>query len=343
MTTEHSGANPNFFSAAGDVVGRSPARSDDVLASMQEHGELPEWLRELYPFTTRTAAVGDQCISYIDEGMATLPALLLVHGSPGWSFAFRRLVPELTSHYRVIAPDMVGFGLSSKPADAGYHLLQRHIDNLTQFIDCLGLRQITLLLHGWGGPTGLGYATANADNVSRLVLANTWGFPLPHASRIELPLGVKLAEAGGLLGRVASKLGWSISSALRAGTAKPLADLIIESYKYPLQDAGARTAMCCFWRMLKRPDEATVTTLRGIELGLKKIQAPVDIVWGRQDHMLSKLPAYLLRDSLKKSREPLFVEDAGHFLSEDAPEMLVKKLLEKAEAKAAAPRLKILS
>ena len=132
---------------------------------------VPSWVdRKAYPFNPHRFATPQGEISYVDEGAGE--AVLFVHGNPSWSFMYRELIKGLSPHYRCLAPDHLGFGLSDKPAGASY-LPQVHAENLERLIAALGLRDITLVLHDWGGPIGLGYAVRHPSNIKRLVVFNT--------------------------------------------------------------------------------------------------------------------------------------------------------------------------
>jgi haloalkane dehalogenase len=179
MSTE-----PNYF----DAVARWPGNDVETRLSPAINPDLPGWLRELYPFPVRTFFLADERMSFVDEGDPAAPPLLLLHDSPGWSFAFRRLIPALSAHYRVIAPDLVGFGLSSKPRPDRFHVAD-HASAIAELIDTLGLKRLSLLVHGWGGPIAMAYAVRNPDNVQHVVLANTWAMPLLHATNIRFPFG----------------------------------------------------------------------------------------------------------------------------------------------------------
>lgn len=296
------------------------------MTAAAEYPDLPGWLRELYPFRTRRVETEGGCLSLVDEGAAEAPPVVMVHGNPGWSFTFRRLIPEVSRRYRVVAPDLAGFGLSDKPAEPAYHTLAQHIENLASMIERLDLRNITLLLHDWGGPVGLGYAVAHPGNIARVVLTNTWAFPIPNPKSVKLPWGVRLANHGGFGELLDSALALSITSALSAGT-RTAGDMIVEGYKYPAHSAAGRVAPRAFWRMLT-PGGPADAELEHIHAGLKNVTAPVEIVWGARDPMLTRLPAFLLRDAFKNARHPLFVEDASHYVAEDAPEALAAKLME---------------
>src|SRR6266568_2967426 len=120
---------------------------------------------------------------YVDEGQG--PAIVFVHGTPDWSFVWRHLIKALSPQYRCIAPDNLGFGLSDKPRDASYAPAEQAA-NLRQLIEHLGLRDVALVLHDFGGPFGLSYALDSPANVKSLVLLNTWMWSLrgdPHYER----------------------------------------------------------------------------------------------------------------------------------------------------------------
>ena len=108
---------------------------------------------------------------YVDVGAG--PVILMVHGTPTWSFLYRRLITALSNDYRVVAPDHLGFGLSDKPTEAPYTPAD-HARRLAALISELGLSDLTLMVHDFGGPIGLAHALEQPDNVARLVLFNTW-------------------------------------------------------------------------------------------------------------------------------------------------------------------------
>ena len=131
-----------------------------------------DW-RQLYPFASHTLPLGSWRYHYLDEGSGE--PLLMVHGNPTWSFYWRNLILAFRDRYRVVAPDHMGCGWSDKPQAYPY-CLSTHIANLVQLIEHLDLRAVTLLVHDWGGPIGLGAALRVPDRIARLVLFNTGAF-----------------------------------------------------------------------------------------------------------------------------------------------------------------------
>lgn len=276
-------------------------------------------------------------MSVVDEGPdetepeRSAPVFLLLHGNYTWSFLYRDLIGRLRQRHRVVAPDMIGFGLSEKPESTAYHSLRRHISNLTALVEALDLRDMVLVLHGWGGPIGLAYAGSHSQNVSRLVLVNTWSEIPPRGKGSKTPLHLRLAEWGRAGQWLDSWFNLSMHSVFASHAGHAVRDLALEGYTYPFHHRASPAAITAFSRMFVQPDKATVETSFEIEEGLGRITAPADILCGAQDHLLSKLPGYWLRDRLKHAREPRFSE-VGHFLPEEAPEVLAETVLRPQQA-----------
>lgn len=131
---------------------------------------IHDLLQKYYPFTSHYLDVDGLRYHYLDEGQGD--AIVMLHGNPTWSFYYRNLIIKLRDSYRVIVPDHIGCGLSDKPQQYPYRL-ENHIDNLTRLIVQLGLRRVSLFLHDWGGPIGLGYAVQHPDAIQKIVLFNT--------------------------------------------------------------------------------------------------------------------------------------------------------------------------
>ncbi|MBW1990306.1 MAG: alpha/beta fold hydrolase, partial [Deltaproteobacteria bacterium] len=112
-------------------------------------------------------------MNYVDEGQG--PLLLMLHGNPTWSYLYRHMIAQLSDDFRCVAPDLIGYGLSDKPADADYSM-EAHARRLGLFIDKLDLSDITLVCQDWGGVIGLAHASANKERFSGLVPMNTAGF-----------------------------------------------------------------------------------------------------------------------------------------------------------------------
>ena len=138
---------------------------------------------ELYPFESRYFETPDgQRMHYVDEGAGA--PIVFVHGNPSWSFEFRRLIEGLRGHFRCIAPDHIGFGLSSRSDRREDHHPAAHAERFAALLDHLAVRDATLFMGDWGGPIGLEFARRHPERVARLVIANTWCWPVDGRSAL---------------------------------------------------------------------------------------------------------------------------------------------------------------
>src|SRR5881275_2926848 len=134
-----------------------------------------------YDFTPHYVDINGLRIHYIDEGPEDADPVLLLHGEPSWCYLYRKMIPILTAAgYRAVAPDLVGFGRSDKPASPADYTYQRHVDWMHGVLEALDLRGVTLVCQDWGGLIGLRLAAEHAERFARIVAANTF---LPTGDR----------------------------------------------------------------------------------------------------------------------------------------------------------------
>ena len=127
-----------------------------------------------YPFKANYLTISDTRIHYLDEGPADGEVIFLLHGEPVWSYLFRKMIPTLTkAGYRVIAPDMVGFGKSDKYISIDDYSHQMHVDKMTKLIIELNLENITAHVHDWGGLVGLRVIAEEPNRFSGIIASNT--------------------------------------------------------------------------------------------------------------------------------------------------------------------------
>jgi pimeloyl-ACP methyl ester carboxylesterase len=286
----------------------------------------PEAYRALYPFESHWLDLDGVRYHYLDEGLGQAAPIVMLHGNPTWSFYYRDLIPPLSRQYRIVVPDHVGCGLSDKPQDYPYCLAQ-HIANLEQLVDALALRDITLVLHDWGGAIGMGYATRHPENVARLVVLNTAAFYQPS-----LPLRIKLCRLP-LLGDVLLRglnafarlaLPWAtchterLTPAVRAG------------YLAPYDSWQNRVAILRFVRDIPlERHHPSRGTLAQIESNLYLLdQHPMLILWGAQDFVFT-VEDYLAQWQARfPFAETRLIPDAGHYVVEDAHERIAAWIAE---------------
>ncbi len=145
---------------------------------------------EDYPFEPHYVEVGDGLrMHYVDEGPRDAPeTVLMLHGEPSWSYLYRHMIPVCAARHRVLAPDLIGFGKSDKPTKVADYTYQRHMDWVTECVEALDLRHITLVAQDWGSLLGLRLAAEQEDRFARIVIGN--GF-LP-AGDTKMPLAFKI-------------------------------------------------------------------------------------------------------------------------------------------------------
>src|ERR1700753_4125031 len=151
----------------------------DVLRTPDERFDgLPGFGYEPHYVTVGTPGGNDVRMGYVTAGPADGPVVLLLHGEPSWSFLYRTMLPVLARRgLRAIAPDLVGFGRSDKPARVSDHSYSRQVEWLRALtFDQLDLRHLTLVGQDWGGLLGLRLVAEHPDRFARVVAANT-GLP----------------------------------------------------------------------------------------------------------------------------------------------------------------------
>ena len=130
-----------------------------------------------YPFKPNYMMIGDTRVHYLDEGPKDGEIIFLLHGEPAWSYLFRKMIPTLTdAGYRVIAPDMIGFGKSDKYISTDMYTHQMHVDTMLELVTRLDLQNITAHVHDWGGLVGLRVIAEDPQRFSRVIATNT-GLP----------------------------------------------------------------------------------------------------------------------------------------------------------------------
>jgi pimeloyl-ACP methyl ester carboxylesterase len=275
----------------------------------------PDWLdRVAYPFTSRWLDLPSGRLHYIDEGQGR--PVVMVHGTPDWSFLWRHLVKALAPRYRCLALDNLGFGLSDRPPGSWY-LPEHQAANLKMLIERLGLRDLTLVLHDFGGPFGLHYALDKPDNVHSLVLMNTWMWSLADDRRV-----ARVARlAGSRLGRYLY-LEWNLSARLimkRAfGDPARLPPSVHAQYLAPFPDPASRAATWAYARALWGSREWFDRLWKRRE---RLRDLPVLILWGMKDPAVREPELVRLQSAFTRP-EVVRLPDVGHFPPEEAPDRL---------------------
>ncbi len=267
--------------------------------------------KDIYPFQPKRLKINDHSMSYIDEGKG--PPVVMVHGNPTWSLLFRNLVTSLKNDYRTIAPDHIGCGLSDKPQEYGYRLLD-HINNLERLIDHLGLKKFSLVMHDWGGAIGMGYAVRHPERIASLTLCNTSAFCSKR-----MPLRISLCRTpllGPLLIRGANLFA---GAAIHMAVKKPLDRRIADLYLAPYDSWQNRLAIMRFVEDIPmKPSHPSWQTLKNIEDNLALFnRTPVLLSWGAKDFCFTTHFMKRFQEIFPQAESRLF-EKAGHYVFEDA-------------------------
>jgi haloalkane dehalogenase len=287
---------------------------------------------ELYPFEPHwlTLPSGHR-MHYVDEGPRDAPVVLMLHGNPTWSFYWRRLISALSPSHRVIAPDHIGCGKSDKPGDDTYsYRLAQRVEDIEALVAQLGLQDITLAIHDWGGMIGMGWAHRHPDRVARLIVLNTAAFPMPSTKR--LPGSLWLArdtKAGALLvrGFNAFARGATRLAVTRVRLPKEVRDGLCAPY----DSWGHRRAVLRFVQDIPLGEsDPSFSLVREVGEHLHQFDdRPVLICWGERDFVFDDHFLRVWKSALPSAEVHQF-PDCGHYVLEDAPaeiEALVRSFL----------------
>ena len=282
-----------------------------------------EGFRDEYPFESHYAVVGGHRMHYIDEGGGGGEILLFVHGNPTWSFAWRNLIKGLREEYRVVAVDHIGCGFSDKPHEYSYQLRDR-IRDLCEFVEMLNLERITLCAHDWGGAIGMGAATQLPNRFSRFVLMNTAAF---RSRRI--PFRIAICRVP-ILGTLALRgLNAFSRAALTMAVAKRerMTAAVRAGFLAPYNSWHNRIAVQHFVKDIPLAEShPSYQTLVEVEQGLEQFRdSPMLLIWGMRDWCFTN---EFLEEFERRfpTAESLRLDDAGHYVFEDAHEHIIPRL-----------------
>ena len=274
--------------------------------------------KDLYPFTSLYFDLNPYKLHYLDEGEGEV--LLFLHGNPTWSFYYRSLIQNFQGRYRCVAPDHIGCGFSDKPQDYSY-TLTTHIDNLEKLVGFLGLKNITLMVHDWGGAIGMGLAVRKPELIKRLVLFNTASF-----LSMDIPLRIGLCRMP-LLGTILIRyLNLFVRGVLRFGLKrrKRLTQNVRAGYLAPYDTFENRIANLKFVQDI--PMEQAVpsySVIQYIERNLKQFDVyPILIIWGSEDFCFNVKFLNKWREIFPRA-EVREVCNAGHLVVEDASDEII--------------------
>ena len=287
-----------------------------------------------WPFTPNFFDGNGFLQHYIDEGPREAKPIILLHGEPTWGYLYRKFIPELSKSYRVVVPDMMGFGKSETPQDKEY-TLKTHVENLSGLIDNLKLTNITFVGQDWGGPITAAYSIRNLNKVKSFVLINTlFGYSKEERPKNLSPWFQWINKhyqdktLDGILGELGSTL-LSVMKIPNFTNNNIINDTWINAYSSQFPDRASCKGAINF------PLDALLNRivpyiLEGIKQGdLKSLcSKPAVLAYGMKDKAIE--PDYAIRDfkALFPGSKVVEMPNAGHYSQEDEPELLINLIKE---------------
>jgi len=271
----------------------------------------------IYPFASHWLDVSDDgaplWLHYVDEGPRDAPVLLCLHGNPTWSFFWRDVIRTFAGRYRVIAVDHMGCGMSDRP-DRFAYTLSAHARNVGKLVDTLGLTDVTLAMHDWGGMIGMTWATAHPDKVAAFVVVNTAAFhgKLPFRIRtVRIPVFGRAAVLG---------LNAFVRAAMVSCTVKKdaLSKTVREGFVAPYQTSRDRLATLRFVEDVPLdPSHPTWNVVAKVDAQLSQFaNRPMCILWGEQDWCFTPKFREGWQERFPLAEVHAF-DDGAHFLLEE--------------------------
>jgi haloalkane dehalogenase len=264
-----------------------------------------------FSFSSHYVEIDRLRIHYVDEGDSTLDPVLLMHGEPTWCYLYRHMIPVFVQHgYRAIAPDLVGFGRSDKPAERRVYTYQRHVEWMRKWLLAIDVHNITLVCQDWGSFIGLRLAAEQPDRFARVVLANG-GLP---AGDVRIPLVFRLWQ---LFARYSP---WfPVSRIVAAGCQSRLAPDAAAAYDAPFPDESYKQGTRAFPSLVPtRPDDPAVPANRRAWEVFERWDKPFLTAFSDGDPMTRGWDRAFQTRVPGASKQPhTVIRGAGHFLQED--------------------------
>lgn len=273
-----------------------------------------------WPFAPRYRTVTDADgtalrLHYVDEGPRDGALVLLMHGEPSWAYLYRHIIAGLVARgRRVIAPDLIGFGRSDKPAARADYTYERHVAWMSQWLTGLDLKDITLFCQDWGGLIGLRLAAAFPERFAGLVIANTFlpvGGGMTDGFRAWLNFSQSVPEL---------PVGWIVNG----GSVRNLSDAEVAAYDAPFPDERYKEGARQFPALVPvTPEHASVAENIAAWTVLERFDRPVVTAFSDGDAVTGGMDAPLQARIPGAKGQPHVTLSGGHFLQEDSPGEIV--------------------
>jgi haloalkane dehalogenase len=259
-------------------------------------------------------------IAHVEAGDPHGKPLLLLHGNPTWSFLYRRMIPLLEgTGRRLIAVDLVGCGRSDKPADKADYTLARHYDWMGRWLETHDLRNAALFAQDWGGTIGLALVSRYPDRFSHVIASNT-GVPLGEGESDFMRMWVGMM-------REAQAFPWMM---LEQGMTRKLSAAELAAYRAPFPDPSYEAGIISFPLLITvQPDNPGLPLNLEVWRRLQAFERPFLTLFGEKDPVARGWEKRAQAAIPGASGQPhAVIEDAHHFIQEDAPEELCRRISE---------------
>lgn len=283
-----------------------------------------------FPFAPHYVEVADPTdasqtirVHHLDEGPRDGAVVLLLHGEPSWCFLYRSMIPELVAAgFRVVAPDLVGFGRSDKPASREDHTYARHVEWWREALfDRLDLRDITLFCQDWGGLIGLRLVGEHPDRFARVVVANTG-----------LNTGDRAPTDAFFAWRDFSQSvpEFPVGTIVNGGTTRALSPAEIAAYDAPFPDESFKEGPRMMPTLVPAlPDDPAAADNRRAWQVLERFERPFLTAFSDRDPVSAGGErAFQFKVPGAQGQPHVTIEGAAHFLQEDAGPRLASLLVE---------------
>ena len=288
---------------------QKPASTEAFRTPDERFQGLPD-----FDFEPRYREVDGLRLAHLDVGEG--PPILMIHGEPTWSFVWRKVIPPLVeAGYRCIAPDLAGCGRSDKPSDLGWYSLERHVALTERLVTDLDLRDLTLVLHDWGGTIGLTLAATERDRISRAVILDTAIDPS------EVWMSERWVEFREFVERTEDlPAGW----VMRVTLYNDPGDEVIAAYDAPYLGPESKVSLRALPLLVERTDQTPAGARTVIE-ALRNDPRPFHIIWGANDTILTATTAERFASSIGRHVDE-WIPSAGHGLPEDQGPLLGERI-----------------
>jgi haloalkane dehalogenase len=249
-------------------------------------------------------------IHYLDEGPTSANPVLLMHGEPSWSFLYRRIVASLAARgHRAVAPDLVGFGRSDKPANQSDYTYERHVKWMSDWMAATRLTNITLFCQDWGGLIGLRLVAAFPEKFARVIVANT-GMPTGEGFSEGFQRWLEFSQSTPVL---------PIGQILGMGCRRGLSETETAAYDAPFPDESFKAGARRFPALVPiTPEHGSVAENKAAWKVLEKFTKPFLTAFSDSDPV-TKGGELIFQNRVPgaKGQKHVTITEAGHFLQED--------------------------